>query len=74
LAYHVVELLVDASDHVIDRKVIPYPYSSRNEAIDTIESIIGAFDKSGYDPAAGYWWAQSADGGRVRFMLETPSP
>ena len=70
MAYHIVELLVDASDQIIERKEIPYPYSSRNEAFETIESIMGAFDKSGYDPAAGYWWAQSADGGRVKFTLE----
>jgi hypothetical protein len=43
--YHVVELLIDGNEHVLERKVIPYP--SRQEAVETIEGIIGCFDRSG---------------------------
>ena len=71
MAYHVVEFLIDGNEQVIERKVIPYPYHSRHEAVETIEGIIGAFDSSGYDAGAGYWWAQSASGERVRFVLES---
>jgi hypothetical protein len=33
MAYQVVELVIDGADHIIDRRVIPYPYRSRHEAV-----------------------------------------
>jgi hypothetical protein len=69
--YQVIELRVDDSDRVIDRRVIPYPYQSRQEAVETIEGIIRRFDRSGYDHTAGYWWALAANGDMVRILLES---
>jgi hypothetical protein len=74
MAYQVVELVVDGTDRVIDRRVIPYPYQSRHEAVETIEGIIRGFDRSGYDPKAGYWWATAANGEKVRILLESIGP
>ena len=74
MAYQVVELVIDGADHIIDRRVIPYPYHSRHEAVETIEGIIGGFDCSGYDPKAGYWWASAANGEKVRILLELIGP
>jgi hypothetical protein len=39
MAFQVVELTVDADDNVIDRRAVPYPYPTRDEAVDTIDSI-----------------------------------
>ncbi len=74
MRYQVVELVIDGGDHIIDRRVIPYPYNSRHEAVETIEGIIGGFDSSGYDPKAGYWWASAANGAKVRLLLESIGP
>jgi hypothetical protein len=74
MAYQVVELVVDGADQIVDRRVIPYPYQSRHEAVETIEGIIRGFDSSGYDPKAGYWWALAANGERVRLLLESVGP
>lgn len=74
MPYQVVELVIDGGDHIIDRRVIPYPYNSRHEAVETIEGIIGGFDSSGYDPKAGYWWASAANGAKVRLLLESIGP
>ena len=70
MAYHVVELRIDGNEQIIDRKVIPYPYHSRHEAVETIEGIIRTFDRSGYDPKAGHWWALAANGDKMQFVLE----
>ena len=40
MAFQVVELTLDADDNVIERSVVPYPYQTRAEAVDTIESVI----------------------------------
>lgn len=74
MPYQVVELVIDGGDHIIDRRVIPYPYNSRHEAVEIIEGIIGGFDSSGYDPKAGYWWASAANGAKVRLLLESIGP
>jgi hypothetical protein len=71
VAYQVVEIHVDGSEQIIERKIIPYPYHSRQEAVETIEGIIGGFNRSGYDAGGGYWWAKSSGGESVRFVLES---
>ena len=73
MAYQVVELVLDGADQIVDRRVIPYPYHSRYEAVETIEGIIKGFDSSGYDPDAGYWWALAENGDKVRFLLVEPT-
>ena len=40
MAFQVVELILDADDNVIERRVVPYPYQTRAEAVDTIESVM----------------------------------
>ncbi len=39
MPFQVVELRLDAQDHVIDRRAIPYPYPQRVDAVDTIEKL-----------------------------------
>jgi hypothetical protein len=48
MAFQVVELTLDADQNVIDRKVIPYPYPTRRDAVDAIESVVTSFPQSGY--------------------------
>jgi hypothetical protein len=38
MVFQVVELTLDAEENVIDRRVIPYPYPTRKDAVDAIES------------------------------------
>jgi hypothetical protein len=55
-AFQVIELSLDDDDNVIDRKVIPYPYPSRKDAVDTIECFAARFARSGYEPKGDFWW------------------
>ena len=50
MAFQVVELTLDADDNVIERSVVPYPYQTRAEAVDTIESVMMRFAEAGYEP------------------------
>jgi hypothetical protein len=71
MAFQVVELTLDADDNIIERSAVPYPYQTREEAIDTIESAIARFAESGYEPEGKFWWALAANGKtRVRFVIE----
>jgi hypothetical protein len=36
VAFHIVELTLDADDNVIERRVVPYPYPTREEAVTAI--------------------------------------
>jgi hypothetical protein len=67
----VVELTLDADDNVIERRVVPYPYQTRAEAVDTIESVMTSFAEAGYEPDGDFWWAINGNGKtRVRFIIE----
>ena len=71
MAFQVVELSLDAEDNVIDRRVVPYPYATREEAVDTIESALSRFADKGYDIKGQYWWAVTRTGkSSVRFIIE----
>ena len=71
MAFQVVELTLDADDNVVDRRAVPYPYPTRGEAVDTIESLVTRFAESGYEPEGDFWWAMAGDGKtRVRFIIE----
>jgi hypothetical protein len=68
-AFQVIELALDEDDNVIDRRVIPYPYAIRKDAVDTIESFATRFAQSGYEPNGDFWWGM--DGKiRTRFVIE----
>lgn len=43
MAFQVIELTLDENDNVIERRAVPYPYPTRGEAVDTIESVITRF-------------------------------
>jgi hypothetical protein len=70
VAFQVVELTLDADDNVIERRVVPYPYQTREEAITAIECIVSTFAEAGYAPAQKFWWAVANDGDRTRFIIE----
>jgi hypothetical protein len=42
-AFQIIALTLDADDNVIERKVIPYPYQTREGAVDSIESVVTRF-------------------------------
>jgi hypothetical protein len=70
MAFQIVELTLDADDAVVERRVVPYPYPSREEAVDTIESVIERFAEAGYESEGDFWWALAANKTRVRFIIE----
>jgi len=71
MAFQVVELTVDEDGHVVERRAVPYPYPTRGEAVDTIESIITRSAEGGYEPEGDFWWAMDGNGKtRVRFIIE----
>jgi len=59
MAFQVVELTLDADQNVVDRKVIPYPYPTRKDAVDAIESVVTTFPLSGYQSENDSWWAET---------------
>ena len=59
MAFQVVELTLDADQNVVDRKVIPYPYPTRKDAVDAIESVVTTFPQSGYQSENDSWWAET---------------
>jgi hypothetical protein len=71
MAFQIVELTLDADDNVIERRVVPYPYQTREETVDTIENVISRFAAYGYEPEGNFWWALAGEGKtRVRFIIE----
>ena len=72
MAFQVVELTLDADQNVVDRRVIPYPYPTRKDAVDAIESLVTSFPQSGYQPDTDSWWVLARDGTRrISFAIET---
>ena len=71
MVFQVIELTLDENDSVIERRAFPCPYPTREEAVDTIESVITRFAEAGYEPDGDFWWAMAANGKtRVRFIIE----
>jgi len=71
VAFQIVEISLDANDKVIERKVVPYPYQTRQEAVTAIECILSTFAETGYEPAQKFWWATAGNGDRMRrFIIE----
>ena len=70
MAFQIVELTLDADDNVIERRVVPYPYPTREEAVTAIECIVSTFAEAGYEPAQKFWWATAGNGDRMRFIVE----
>ena len=70
-AFQVIELALDEDDNVIDRRVMPYPYATRKDAVDTIESFATRFAQSGSEPNGDFWWGMDAkEKIRIRFVIE----
>ena len=71
MPFQIVELALDSNDNVVERKVVPYPYQTREEAVDTIESVVTRFAEAGYEPEGDFWWAMAGDGEtRIRLIIE----
>lgn len=57
---------------MVDRRVVPYPYQVREEAVGTIESVLMRFAEAGFEPEGDFWWAIPPDGNtRIRFVIES---
>ena len=51
MAFQIVALTLDADDNVIERRVVPRPYPTREEAGTAIECIVSTFAEAGYEQA-----------------------
>ena len=47
MAFQIVELTLEADDSVIERRVVPFPYPTRQEAVTAIECIVSTFGEAG---------------------------
>ena len=70
MAFQIVALTLDANDKVIERRIVPYLFPTRQEAVTAIECIVSTFAEAGYKPAQKFWWAIADDGDRTRFIIE----
>ena len=70
MAFQIVALILDADDNVIERRVVPRPYPTREEAVTAIERIVSTFADAGYEPAQKFWWAIAGNGDRTKFIIE----
>lgn len=70
MAFQIVALTLDADHNVIERRVVPRPYPTREEAVTAIECIVSTSAEAGYEPAKKFWWAIAHDGDRTRFIIE----
>jgi hypothetical protein len=71
VAFQIVELTLEADDRVIERRVVPFPYPTRQEAVTAIECIVSTFGEAGYEPEGDFWWATTGNGEtRVKFIIE----
>jgi hypothetical protein len=70
VSFQVVELELDADGNVIDRKVVPYPYQSRQDAAASAKSIAEGYPEARYDPANNGWCAVDGQGLPVRVAIE----
>jgi hypothetical protein len=70
VTFQIVEINLDANDKVIERKVVPYPYQTRQEAVTAIECIVSTFAEAGYEPAQKFWWAAGNGDHMRRFIIE----
>ena len=52
---------------MIERRVVPRLYPTREEAVTAIECIVSMFADAGYEPAQKFWWTIAHDGDRTRF-------
>ena len=70
MSFQIVEMALDAKDNVIERRVVPYPYQTRQEAVATVESIAAKYRDVRFDSANNVWCAVEGSGSRVRFSIE----
>ena len=76
MAFQIVALTLDADDNVIERRVVPRPYPTREEAVTAIECIVSTFAEAGYEPVQKFWWAIHYDvtaGGSSSKVSELPA-
>ncbi len=70
MSFQIVEFELDAQGNVLDRKVVPYPYQSRQEAAASAKSIATRYPQARYDPASNNWCAIGSRGLPVRVTVE----
>jgi hypothetical protein len=74
MSFQVVELELDERGNEVARKVVPYPYQSREEALATVKSLAAAYSEASFDQDNNYWHAIGSSGERLRIAVEEIAP
>jgi hypothetical protein len=70
VSFQVVELELDDQGNVLDRKVVPYPYQSLQDAAACAKSVAARYPEARYNPANNDWCAIGSRGVPVRVVIE----
>jgi hypothetical protein len=70
MSFQVVELELDARGNVLERRIVPYPYQSRHEAMAAVESIAAEYGGASFDEVHNYWDAVGGGGECLRLAVE----
>jgi hypothetical protein len=70
MSFQVVECEIDEQGEVVERKVVPYPYQSRQEAMVAIEQIAAKYSEASFDEIHNLWHALGGGGERLRLAIE----
>jgi hypothetical protein len=69
VGFQIVELETDG-DVVKQRKVVPHPFPTFDDAKLQVERVISKYAESGYSEEHAYWWFRTLDGESARLLIE----
>jgi hypothetical protein len=69
MAFRIVELKIDKVEGVIVGAVPPR-HKTKVEAEEQVRRVIADYQNSGFNSEDGYWWALTANGEEIRFLID----
>jgi hypothetical protein len=69
MAFRIVELKIDKVQGVIVG-VLPHRHKTKVEAEEQVRRVIANYHTSGFNSQDGYWWALTANGEEMRFVID----
>ena len=69
MAFQIVELKIDKIKGVVIN-VVPHRHKTRVEAEEQVRRVIANYQDSGFNSEDGYWWALTANGEEMRFLID----
>jgi len=68
--FQIFELITHAANSSLERKETWPPFETREQAVERVENVIGRHSLSGYDDKVQTWWAITAGGKQLAFVVE----